>query len=264
MTSSTALTAIKHSILSVSSTSDNPPTAKQESSQNRQESTETKENGSAKSSSNDQLSATQERKTEVSLLDVNVKKLSDYLRLELGDEPKLSELDLLFNQVAFTFAFNPKVKEVILKEKGAFEFYPAPLKGTTTKERALSCNTVMAVIIPQLKSIYDFNLIIFWRKLVDSQQWDSKLKDFTPDQIREWMKNSEHKNALGAVTTLNLGNIPLEVLPPEVNLLPNLEKLYLTQTKLVEFPHVLRKHPKFDAMQVLVNDKHFIMTSGLS
>jgi hypothetical protein len=80
----------------------------------------------------------------------------------------------------------------------------------------------------------DTNLHILWDAIKDKVNPQPTTSPQTAEQIFNWME--ANPQALDSLTSLNLDNLGLTALPPEIGMLTQLQHLYLNNNKITKLP----------------------------
>jgi len=178
----------------------------------------------------------------------------------------LSTLNLLFDQIGKAFYFDREVVEIYTKYKN----HPpheigVPLPGETLQARAEACNELIQAIFPRMPAIYDTNLKIFWKKLVVKENWNPDLLYLTAEEIRTFIQDPQNRHLIESVTFINfIGMESIKILPPEINMFPNLRSISLLDSGIVDHPYVLEAHPQAKNLIIEENERNLLFSPSIS
>lgn len=167
-----------------------------------------------------------------------------------------SNLSSLYDTMASSFWFSRDVQELYSKAKGSFSWVPPSFSGT--EESALCKCVKMAQLINTIApEVMDKNLEKVWIKLENQYEFPHFE---TAKEMREYLNNN---NKVLEVTRLDLSRSDIEIVPPEVLLFPNLSQVILFDTKIAQFPQVLKAHPTLNLEKVYCEDLTFTIGTDL-
>ncbi|MGD2169407.1 MAG: leucine-rich repeat domain-containing protein [Chlamydiota bacterium] len=177
-----------------------------------------------------------------------------------------SNLDRLFDEMASSFWYERDVQQLFVETKGSFTnlsnaepglpTMPKNLSGSI-EEAAGACHRMAQLIIQKAPEVMDRNIIWVWEKLV-AQFPDVFPKLETPQDMRQWLNDEKNRDKMHGVRHLDLTRSEIEILPPEIHKIPNLEKVYLYDSKITGFPEVLLTHPKLSSDEIHMEKLKFL------
>ncbi|WP_420421831.1 leucine-rich repeat domain-containing protein [Simkania sp.] len=161
-----------------------------------------------------------------------------------------TNLSALYDTMASSFWFSHDVQDLYIKAKSAFTLAPPDFDGTT-EEGVGHCLKMAELINEIAPDVMDRNLARVWGKLEDQY----KFPHFeTAAEMREYLSKG---NKQKVVTLLDLSRSEIEIVPPEILQFPRLSQVVLYDTKLGQFPHVLKAHQSLDPQKILCEDLTF-------